>query len=107
MNGDHMIRSGGDLWMDGWLSDGVYDYETSSNSIQQALRLASKHIIYITLNAEVRRADYAANGGNSLFITESRETPNRWLTALIAFDVVVVAAEIVYFVLRMKKSKQA
>ena len=106
MNGDHMIRSGGDLWMDGWLSDGVYDYETSSNSIQQALRLASKHIIYMTLNAEVRRADYAANGGNQLYITEASTSLNVWLTALIAFDVVVVLAEAVYFIFRARKIKK-
>ncbi|MCM1440536.1 MAG: glycoside hydrolase family 3 C-terminal domain-containing protein [Roseburia sp.] len=106
MNGDHMIRMGGDLWMDGWLSDGAYDYETSSNSFQQALRQASKHIIYMTLNAEVTRADYAAGGGESLFITQANESLNQWLTALIVFDVVVIAAEAAFFLLRAKKAKQ-
>lgn len=106
MNGDHMIRMGGDLWMDGWLSDGTYEYETTSNSMQQALRQASKNIIYMTLNAEVCRADYAANGGNSLYITEQNESLNQWLTALTAFDVVIVAIEAVYFTLRIRKSKK-
>ncbi len=106
MNGDHMIRNGGDLWMDGWLSDGTYDYETTSNSFQQALRKASKNIIYMTLNAEAVRADYAANGGESLYITQANQSLNQWLTALIVFDVVVIAAEAVYFILRAKKSKK-
>lgn len=107
MNGDHMIRSGGDIWMDGWLSDGAYNFETSSNSIHQALRQASKNVIYMTLNAEAVRADYAAKGGNSLFITDSSKGLNRWLTVLIAVDIVVVAAEAAYFVLRIKKAKQS
>lgn len=106
MNGDHMIRMGGDLWMDGWLSDGTYEYETTSNSMQQAQRQASKNIIYMTLNAEVCRADYAANGGNSLYITEQNEGLNQWLTALTAFDVVIVAIKAVYFTLRIRKSKK-
>lgn len=106
MSGDHMIRSGGDLWMDGWLSDGTYQYETSSNSFHQALRQASKNIIYMTLNAEVRRADYAASGGDAMYITEANKSLNVWFTALVAFDAVVIAAEAAYFILRAKKAKQ-
>lgn len=58
MNGDQMIRAGGDLWMDGF--PGVLNCETSSNSYQQALRTAVKHIVYMYLNARVANADYAA-----------------------------------------------
>lgn len=107
MNGNHSIRNGGDLWMDGWLSDGTYEYDTTSNSFCQAVRQGSKNIIYMTLNAQAVRANYAANGGNSLYLTEENESLNQWLTLLIIFDVVVIAIEAVYFTLRIKKSKQA
>ena len=47
MNLDQAIRAGGDLWMDGWNSNGAFTFETSSNTFQQALRNASKHILYM------------------------------------------------------------
>lgn len=106
MNGDQMLRAGGDLWMDGWLGNGTFQYETSSNSFQQALRQASKNIIYMTLNAEAVHADYAANGGDSRYITEKNESLNIWLTALVVIDVVVILIAASYFVLRAKKLKR-
>lgn len=105
MNGDQMLRAGGDLWMDGWLGDGTFSCETSSNSFQQAMRRASKNIIYMTLNAEAVHADYVENGGDSMYITDVNESINIWLTALVAFDVVIVAAEALYFILRIRKNK--
>lgn len=63
MNGDQMLRAGGDLWMDGF--GGSLKYETQSNSYQQALRGASKHIIYMYLNARAENIDYAKASGNA------------------------------------------
>jgi beta-glucosidase len=105
MNGDQMLRAGGDLWMDGWLGDGKFACETSSNSFQQAMRRASKDIIYMTLNAEAVRAEYAAENPDSLYVTEENESLNMWLTGLTVFDVVVVAGEAAYFILRARKKK--
>lgn len=60
MNGDQMVRAGGDLWMDGWLSDGSFQFETESDSFQNALRDATKHILYMWLNALATNSDYNA-----------------------------------------------
>lgn len=62
MNGDQMLRAGGDLWMDGY--GGTFQYETESNSFQQALRRAAKHVLYMYLNARVVNRDYAASIGD-------------------------------------------
>lgn len=106
MNGDQMLRAGGDLWMDGWLSDGEFFCETESNSFQQALRRASKNIIYMTLNAEAVRADYIANGGDARYITEKTETISTWHMILAVVDGTVAVIAIVYFVLRARKMKR-
>lgn len=58
MNGDQMLRAGGDLWMDGMMADGAFVYETESNSYHQALRRASKNILYIWLNAAYENRQY-------------------------------------------------
>ncbi|MCC8104273.1 MAG: hypothetical protein LIP11_19120, partial [Clostridiales bacterium] len=62
MNGDQMLRAGGDLWMDGY--GGAFQCETESNSFQQALRRAAKHVLYMYLNARVINRDYAASIGD-------------------------------------------
>jgi beta-glucosidase len=64
MNGDQMIRAGGDLWMDGVYS-GSLQYETESNAMKLALRTASKNILYMVLNAQVE---------NSIYIEETGDT---------------------------------
>ena len=60
MNGDQMLRAGGDLWM---VMGGFLSYETDSNSTMQALRTASKHIIYMYLNAYATNMDYVNSTG--------------------------------------------
>lgn len=60
MNGDQMLRAGGDLWM---VMGSNLRYETDSNSSMQALRLASKHIIYMYLNAYATNMDYVNETG--------------------------------------------
>lgn len=106
MSGDHMIRSGGDLWMDSWVSEGAYQYETSSNSFQQSLRRASKNIIYMILNAEAVHADYADSTESVSATAKGGQGMSLWLTVLIAFDVVIVAVEAAYFILRIRKLRQ-
>lgn len=60
MNGDQMLRAGGDLWMS---MGGSLQYETSSNSAMKALRQASKHVIYMYLNAYAENKDYVETTG--------------------------------------------
>ena len=50
MNMDHALRAGGDLWMDG-MFEGEFQFETESDTFRQALRRASKNIIYMWVNA--------------------------------------------------------
>lgn len=91
MNGDQSLRAGGSLWMDGWLSDGTYACETSSNSFQQELRRASKNIIYMYLNARAVNQGYCAETGNEAMLKPAT-VPNFpvWKVALAAADVVVI-----------------
>lgn len=48
---DQAIRAGGDTWMDGVMGAGKFAFETESATFMQALRTASKNLIYIWLNA--------------------------------------------------------
>lgn len=77
MSGDHMIRAGGDLWMDGVLP-GSLVYETTSNTFQNAMRRASKNIIYMYLNARVENLNYVKETGTDTVVApESKaEAPN-------------------------------
>ncbi len=70
MSGDHMIRGGGDIWMDWYTQDsgaGRFRYPTGSNAFNQRLRGAAKHVVYMCLNAayeEQAYVDYVnENGG--------------------------------------------
>jgi beta-glucosidase len=91
MNGDQMIRTGGDLWMDGMVL-GTLKCETASNSFWQAMRQASKNIVYMTLNAQVENRNYVAQSGDT-DLTRPRITVEMplWQKILIGLDVVSVA----------------
>lgn len=91
MNGDQMIRTGGDLWMDGMML-GTLKCETESNSFWQAMRRASKNIIYMTLNAHVENMNYVAASGDTDMTRPliTVEMP-LWQKILIGLDVVSVA----------------
>lgn len=104
MNGDHMLRGGGDIWMAG--SGGSFSCERESNSYKQALRRAAKNTTYMWLSAESARQENIKNGGNATYIVEYHETMNIWLTALIAFDVAVVVIVAAALAFRFKKSRQ-
>lgn len=104
MNGDHMLRAGGDLWMAG-MTGGTLNCEKNSNSYMQALRRAAKNTTYMYLNAAVKRQQNVENGGNPTYIVEYRETMNIWLTALSVFDTVMGALIIFLIYLRVRKHK--
>ena len=104
MNGDQMLRAGGDLWMSG-ATGGSFACETESNSFMQALRRAAKNTTYMWLNAEVTRQNNIENGGNPTYIVEYHATMNVWLTALTIFDVVMVLAIAAAVVYRVRKTQ--
>lgn len=90
MNGDQMIRAGGDLWMDGVLP-GSLKYETESNSFQQAMRRASKNIIYMYLNAQVENINYVNETGDvSAMRAQIDAEGSLWKTIIIIVDIVAV-----------------
>lgn len=104
MNGDHMLRGGGDIWMAG--SGGSFHCEQESGSYMQALRRAAKNTTYMWLSAESARQENIKNGGNSAYIVEYHETINIWLTALVVFDIVSVLVIAAALAFRYKKKKQ-
>lgn len=105
MNGDQMIRAGGDLWMDGWNDNGSYRFNTNSDAFKNALRNATKNVTYMWLNALVTNAEYNEKGGDDIVIPVSPELNFRWyIPVLVAIDVVAVAGcgLWIFFTLRKK-----
>lgn len=63
MNGNVMLRAGGDLWMQ-MMSGSISDASGSVDYLL-ALRTASKHVLYAYLNARVANIDYVEATGES------------------------------------------
>ncbi len=98
MNGNQMIRAGGDLWMDGVGDSGSFTKSTTNSiAFGHALRRASKNIIYTWLNALATNADYnekVASGeiNDTISVPSSPELNFRWyIPVLIAVDVLALA----------------
>ena len=112
MSGDHMIRSGGDLWMAGYLNNSNFSLETSSPAFKQALRSAGKHVLYMYLNALDTQASYneaIANGEiDSVPIhTSSRELNFRWyIPVLVAVDVIALGG-CGFWIFKVLRKKEA
>ena len=104
MNGDQMLRAGGDLWMSG-ATGGKLVCETDSNSYMQALHRAAKNVTYMWLNSEVTRQNNIENGGDPTYIVEYHETMNIWVIALTVFDIVMALAIIGSVVYRVRKNQ--
>lgn len=62
MNGDQMLRAGGDLWMQ--MLSGELRYGTNSPALVQEMRRASKDVLYTYLNARVANQQYVDQSGN-------------------------------------------
>ncbi len=113
MNGDQMLRAGGDLWMDGYdaadIGPGTFTMSTNSPAYDYALRSATKNILYMWMNALATNATYNARpGADDIVIPVSPELNFRWyIPVLIVFDVVAVGgcAVWLFFALRKKKVK--
>lgn len=90
MNGDQMLRAGGDLWMDG--VGGALVCETASNSFWQALRRAAKNVLYLYLNARVRNQAYAAAAGEEMLRPVITWRTPLWRLALAGLDLLAALA---------------
>ncbi len=114
MNGDQMLRAGGDLWMDGYLDNGSFKQETDSNAYKQALRRASKDVLYMYLNALDTQATYNEDIDNGFvdgvqIHTSSRDFNFRWyIPVLVVIDVLALGGCGVWiFMVLRKKSGSA
>lgn len=118
MNGDQMLRAGGDLWMDWYQANsaesGKFTKDTSSNEFKHALRNATKNIVYMWLNALATNADYnnkIASGEISDDVIE-QPTPTefnfRWyIPVLIVVDVLAVAGCGLWIFFTLRKKNEA
>ena len=120
MNGDQMIRAGGDLWMDGYDANAVKGYggpgsfrdnrgySTSSDAFTHQLRQAVKHIIYTWANAAYEADQYVKNGGDKLIIEQASIDVFKWWWLIVAgVDVLLAAGAGVLIWLGIKKYKAA
>lgn len=109
MSMDHALRAGGDLYMDGLDSKGAFKMETSSNSFKQALRRASKNIIYMSLNALYTNSIYnAADDVEPIIIGAKQTGPSKWKIYFYVADGVIVAGLIAWGLLvGLKKEKES
>ncbi len=86
MNMDQALRNGGTLFMDGYLNDGTYQFETDSNTFDNALREATKMNVYNWLHAQYRKAN--PDDGVINDIAKGASTP-WWPWALAGVDVLL------------------
>lgn len=107
MNGDQMLRAGGDIWMDSFAGDSVLSCETESNSFKQAIRGASKNILYMYLNARVSNEEYAAANGDQFTKPVITVTFPIWKVLIVAVDVVAIILFALALRLILKDRKKA
>ena len=116
MNGDQMIRAGGDIWMDGWNSNGSFSSKMpqNTNGYDYAIRRATKNIVYMWLNALATNQDYNAKieSGEITDDVVVHMTPPelnfRWyIPVIVAVDVLMLGggATLMYFAFRKPKQK--
>ncbi len=107
MNGDQMLRAGGDLWMDGYQNNGLLRY-TTSVAYNAKLREASKHVIYMWANAAYEAQQYAETDDSISITRASKDMFKWWWAAAIGADVVFVAGAgaLVFVALKKPKNKK-
>lgn len=113
MNGDQMLRAGGDTWMD-WYDNsnpGRFICSTTSNAFNAQLKKATKNVIYTWMNALAVNTKYnegIENGtiSGSLTIPQSPELNFRWyIPVLIVVDVLLAAGAGVLIFFGIKKKE--
>ena len=87
MNGDQMLRAGGDLWMAGTELMG----DTSLPVYKRELQRVAKDVLYMYLNARVTNEAYVAQtGDSSLLKPKITGSVPLWKIGIAALDVVAV-----------------
>lgn len=110
MDPDAMIRAGGDLFMR--VGGGSFNFETSSEAFNRALRSSTKDLLYMWLNALATNADYNAKieSGeivDSVVIPASPILNFRWyIPVLVAVDVAALAGCGVWLFFALVKKKE-
>ena len=110
MNGDQMIRNGGDIWMDGFTNNGQFKFGSSSAAVKTNMRYAVKHILYMRLNAEYVSSEYDP-GADGIKVVRGGKDGSFWKTYLYVGDAVlgVIAVGLIAlaFIQFPKKEKNA
>lgn len=109
MNGDQMLRAGGDLWMDGYGWTGKWQYgQTNTDAFKYQLQEATKHIIYTWANAAYEAQQYQTTD-DAIPITRSNAKVFKWWWIVVAAVDVLCAAGagvLIFFGIK-KKDKPA
>lgn len=105
MNVDQMIRGGGDLFMDGAMSDGTFEYPTDSNRFDQALRQSSKNIIYTWLNALATNEEYNKTADKPIEQSAIKPKFAIWNVISVLLILIIIGIWLFYIVRKVKKKK--
>lgn len=105
MNGDQMLRNGGDIWMDGWLSDGTFTYPSDSAAFQSQLRRAAKNMTYTWLNARAANVSYNATADQAIEVPNVVSKFRWWIPVLVGADLVIVAGLGLWLRFLMRRSR--
>ncbi len=105
MNGDQMLRAGGDLWMDGDKADGTMLY-TDSLAYKAMLRNAAKHILYTWTNAAYMQQQYEQFGEKSVVEYIPTTTFAWWWLVSSVVSVALVGGATALTVLTVKKKRK-
>lgn len=95
MNMDHALRAGGDLWMDG-MFEGELQFETESNTFRQALRRASKNIIYMWVNAGYENKVYNETAENPVIRPVEKKAVSLVTKIQVVYDAVALVLIILW-----------
>lgn len=103
---DQAIRAGGTLYMDGYLNNGEYKYETTSNTFKKCLREAAKRNIYTFLNGKYQSKVFLDSGEDPFAPVHKGETIYYWTYILMGIDIVAVAGLGIWTYLALIKKKK-
>ncbi|MDE6676872.1 MAG: hypothetical protein K2K12_04080, partial [Clostridia bacterium] len=110
MNGEQMVRAGGDIWMDHWDDSGSFKFGSNNNAFNAALRNAAKNVIYMWLNSLATNAVYnqkieSGEINDSISVPTAPVLNFRWYIPVIVIADVLLAAGagvLIFFGIRKK-----
>ena len=105
MNGDQMLRAGGDLWMDGDKADGKM-YYTNTAAYKAMLRNAAKHVLYTWTNAAYTEQQYQQFGEKSVVEYLPTTTFAWWWVVSAVVSVALLDGAVAIAVLALKKKRK-